>query len=301
MVEEYKTFRCDVVNCVECCTHANLGIPVTLPDLYRACVYAKVKEDRDLSIPEAFDEFCDGWMYFPDPEDLDWSIPVPKSKVPCTNLDTVYQRCSVHDSKQYTVCRSYPEAMLIESNVPGMEGDAQTEEFWKSLHCMQGVSLTHEREEELKDLCDLSFREIRITGSLLNNRMQPVMGRTQIEREIQLRARLEFFKEAQYLQGLIENMCTNRLQERYMEAFNITDIDYTMNLVPNGTVSATNSAATLAMIRGNAARSTSVAASELRSTKSKGTTYRRSTEKVGRNDSCPCGSGLKHKKCCGAH
>ncbi len=28
-------------------------------------------------------------------------------------------------------------------------------------------------------------------------------------------------------------------------------------------------------------------------------TYRRQGEKVGRNDDCPCGSGKKHKKCCG--
>ncbi|HMA66844.1 MAG TPA: SEC-C metal-binding domain-containing protein [Desulfosalsimonadaceae bacterium] len=26
---------------------------------------------------------------------------------------------------------------------------------------------------------------------------------------------------------------------------------------------------------------------------------RRSGEKVGRNDPCPCGSGKKYKKCCG--
>ena len=28
--------------------------------------------------------------------------------------------------------------------------------------------------------------------------------------------------------------------------------------------------------------------------------YRREEPKVGRNDPCPCGSGKKHKKCCGA-
>ncbi|MBE6441673.1 MAG: hypothetical protein E7022_04995 [Desulfovibrio desulfuricans] len=28
--------------------------------------------------------------------------------------------------------------------------------------------------------------------------------------------------------------------------------------------------------------------------------YRRETPKVGRNDPCPCGSGKKYKKCCGA-
>jgi uncharacterized protein len=28
--------------------------------------------------------------------------------------------------------------------------------------------------------------------------------------------------------------------------------------------------------------------------------YRRQTAKVGRNDPCPCGSGKKYKKCCGA-
>ena len=32
----------------------------------------------------------------------------------------------------------------------------------------------------------------------------------------------------------------------------------------------------------------------------KKTTYRRHTKKVGRNDPCPCGSGKKYKKCCGA-
>jgi uncharacterized protein YecA (UPF0149 family) len=26
----------------------------------------------------------------------------------------------------------------------------------------------------------------------------------------------------------------------------------------------------------------------------------RKTDKIGRNDSCPCGSGKKYKKCCGA-
>jgi len=31
----------------------------------------------------------------------------------------------------------------------------------------------------------------------------------------------------------------------------------------------------------------------------KGTPYKRETEKVGRNDPCPCGSGKKYKKCCG--
>lgn len=30
-----------------------------------------------------------------------------------------------------------------------------------------------------------------------------------------------------------------------------------------------------------------------------GTTYRRETPKVGRNEPCPCGSGKKFKKCCG--
>jgi uncharacterized protein YecA (UPF0149 family) len=28
-------------------------------------------------------------------------------------------------------------------------------------------------------------------------------------------------------------------------------------------------------------------------------TVRRDQPKVGRNDPCPCGSGLKYKKCCG--
>lgn len=31
-----------------------------------------------------------------------------------------------------------------------------------------------------------------------------------------------------------------------------------------------------------------------------GTTYRRPSDKVGRNEPCPCGSGKKFKKCCGA-
>ena len=31
-----------------------------------------------------------------------------------------------------------------------------------------------------------------------------------------------------------------------------------------------------------------------------GNTVRRETPKIGRNDPCPCGSGKKYKKCCGA-
>jgi SEC-C motif-containing protein len=31
-----------------------------------------------------------------------------------------------------------------------------------------------------------------------------------------------------------------------------------------------------------------------------GTTVRRESPKIGRNDPCPCGSGKKYKKCCGA-
>ncbi len=30
-------------------------------------------------------------------------------------------------------------------------------------------------------------------------------------------------------------------------------------------------------------------------------TVRRQTPKIGRNDPCPCGSGKKYKKCCGAN
>lgn len=29
------------------------------------------------------------------------------------------------------------------------------------------------------------------------------------------------------------------------------------------------------------------------------TPYKRQEEKIGRNEPCPCGSGLKYKKCCG--
>ena len=32
-----------------------------------------------------------------------------------------------------------------------------------------------------------------------------------------------------------------------------------------------------------------------------GKTVRREAPKVGRNDPCPCGSGKKYKKCCGAN
>lgn len=37
-----------------------------------------------------------------------------------------------------------------------------------------------------------------------------------------------------------------------------------------------------------------------KSTPQKGLTYRRPTAKVQRNDPCPCGSGKKSKRCCGA-
>ncbi len=42
-------------------------------------------------------------------------------------------------------------------------------------------------------------------------------------------------------------------------------------------------------------------ASQRKGTKKVGTTVVRTEAKVGRNDPCPCGSGLKYKKCCGAN
>ncbi len=39
---------------------------------------------------------------------------------------------------------------------------------------------------------------------------------------------------------------------------------------------------------------------ERRLAASASSTYIRPTPKVGRNDPCPCGSGKKFKKCCGA-
>jgi len=30
-------------------------------------------------------------------------------------------------------------------------------------------------------------------------------------------------------------------------------------------------------------------------------TFKRKEKKIGRNDPCPCGSGKKYKKCCGAN
>jgi len=48
------------------------------------------------------------------------------------------------------------------------------------------------------------------------------------------------------------------------------------------------------------ARAHAQAMSENRPERPKGVTYRRDAPKVGRNEPCPCGSGKKYKKCCGA-
>jgi preprotein translocase subunit SecA len=40
---------------------------------------------------------------------------------------------------------------------------------------------------------------------------------------------------------------------------------------------------------------------ELYTEQKRSTTFTRKEEKIGRNDPCPCGSGKKYKKCCGAN
>ena len=54
--------------------------------------------------------------------------------------------------------------------------------------------------------------------------------------------------------------------------------------------------------RGSEARAVEAehAASQRRRLEARGGTVRRAEPRVGRNDPCPCGSGRKHKKCCGA-
>lgn len=266
-------FECRAGECIKCCTDPRLKIPMTLPDLYRACMYAKEVEGRYLTIPQAFKELCDSFMFFPDPEDRGWVMPVPKSKIPCPYVDTERMLCTIHNTHQHIACRHYPEGMLIEA-MPGFEDSEENESFWRNLECMRGVSLTAEREMELKDLCDLASREVKLTGNLLNNKFQPVRGnRSKIEDE--LVRRIGFYNRPEFVKNLIQNMSMNRMQERYMELFGIESPDYTARLVPEAPDDKTAgvpSGKMFDLMMGS---------------------------KTGRNDPCPCGSGSKYKKCCG--
>ncbi len=288
----YKKFGCRPGKCVKCCT-GKMGIPVTLPDLYRACVYAKQAEGRGMTIPEAYNELCDGWMHMPHITYGDkWYMSVPKSKMPCPNLDEERKRCSIFSTKLYVVCKSYPEGMLVEAKTPVKDTPAG-ENFWKSLDCMQGVTLFPGREKEVKDMLDLSTRECALTGDLLNNKMfQPISAGTMEELEAELCRRMDWYRTPEAVENLLQNMGLQKILERYMEMFETGGIDYIERLVP-----AEPEDRTIGGVRNFRGKNFFEVLNSPRF--APGETITMIDGKIGRNAPCPCDSGKKYKKCCG--
>jgi Fe-S-cluster containining protein len=293
MPEEYVRFECKVGECIECCINPSLAVPVTLPDLYRASVYSREFGDREKNIEEIFDEVCGGWTYFPDIDDSNWIVPVPKLKMPCPYLDTDAKECTIHDTHQLVACRQYPESMLIEA-FPGFEDSKKSENFWKTLLCMQGVSLSPERERELKDLCDLASREVKITVNLLHSHQTPVSSSDRAGFEMELSRRIGYISSSKDALDILKlNMKVNMLLRRYMDLFGIEEPDYTAGLPDEREARRINDMANylLTLVHGSDL--------ELRKREPAVSSKKIDGVKIGRNDPCPCGSGLKFKKCCG--
>ncbi len=266
-----KVFECRTGECVRCCIEPILCIPVTLPDLYRACIYAKEMEGRFLTIPEAYDELCEGWVLLPNLEEPDWVSPMPKSKIPCPYVDSEKKLCTVHDTHQYVACRHYPEANFIDAEelVPILGKEV---EFFESLECVKGASLTAERKKEVKELCELATDEIIITGRLLHNKEQPIMTATHEEGLAELKRKIRFLYKNEHIRTLIKNMDMHNIQERYMKLFGIESPDYTKRYVPTA-----------------AKAKTQITVSTMSS----------ASPRIPKSKPCPCGSGHKYKKCCG--
>jgi len=218
-------FQCRAGECIECCSNPNLHIYVTLMDLYRACVHSIEMDRVYMTIPQAFDELCSGIESMPDPDDRAWPIPLLIAKMPCKHIDRANNRCSIHGSHQFVVCRPYPESMLLES-IPGYEDPVGHEPYWRGLDCMRDVTLSPQRMERIRELGGLATRELVITGKLLHNRGQPALRDGRLNKGEIVR-RLHTFDRRNVLSGLIDNMHDNRLMERYMTLFGIEEPDYT--------------------------------------------------------------------------
>ncbi|MBU0530495.1 MAG: SEC-C domain-containing protein [Nanoarchaeota archaeon] len=150
---------------------------------------------------------------------------------------------------------------------------------------MQNVFLTAQREQELRDLCSLATLEIKVTGNLLHNRMQPLKGRNRAEMEEELRRRMRYMNTPQAMKLVVHNLRMNNILERYMELFGIEEPDY----------------ATVELKYEDSHDAGSIMELSDMSNPGPTKTIRRRGEKIGRNEPCLCGSGVKYKKCCGGH
>jgi Fe-S-cluster containining protein len=266
MYQGGREFVCKVGECIECCSHPGMNVPVTFPDLYRALIYSKVVEGKERTLTELFEELCSGWMQIEDVEDIGKMVSVPMVRTPCPYLDVEGKHCKVYDTHQLAACRPYPESMLLDS-MPGHSKDLETELYWRTLDCMRDTSLSPERRAKIELLADHVTREIIVTGKVLTRGLDPEHC-TPEAFEKELMKRVAYICSTQSAREIVrENIIENRFMGRYMELFGIEEPDYEREIIENPDIG------------------------EPRPIVRKG-------EKIGRNDPCPCGSGQKYKKCC---
>jgi len=163
-------FHCRPGECIDCCTHDRLLIPVTLSDLYRAWVYdRKVKGERK-PFYEVFDERCAGFTATPCLDNRGSQVVVIRSKVPCYNVDYEGMRCAVHGKVQYAGCGLCPEERLLPEDRRYEANELrQTAEFFAAMDCLKGVTLTTERAEHIRRLRALAMDEVWMTSALLSH------------------------------------------------------------------------------------------------------------------------------------
>ncbi|MFH1421033.1 MAG: hypothetical protein ABIG30_03690 [Candidatus Aenigmatarchaeota archaeon] len=182
-----------------------------------------------MTIPDAYQELCNNWMYMRDPGDEKWILPLPRSKIPCRHLDNQDRKCRVHDIAQFVACIPYPENTLV-LPIPKGKDSEKDRAFVESMECLHDVSIPAKRAEKIKEMCKLLTDEITLTGRLLNSPHQPISKDNYEAVEKELKGRIGFFNRSEAIENLRANMNMHEIQERYMELFNITFPDYTLEI-----------------------------------------------------------------------
>jgi len=218
-------FECKPGYCIKCCTDITI-IPVTLGDLYRAWFYRQKTGERT-TFHNVFRELCNDWTAVPS-TNHGYIYASPSSKVPCRNLDMEAKNCSVYGVARYIGCALSPEDMLL-PDVYGIDSE-KTKVFFDSLECLQGVTLTEERKNELTKLRDLINREIEVTVRTLESRIFPnsvIMGKPSKRMQRELSGKIRYISEhKENMRTLRENLVRNNILQDYEKMIMTEDFGF---------------------------------------------------------------------------
>ena len=192
-----REFQCKTGECVECCIHKGILIPVTLGDLWRAWVYESETSGSERSFYRVYDERCNGFTFLPIANKPGKYSLVIRSKVPCYNVNLDENGCQVYGKVQYVGCGLFPEDRLLPEDEDSSSLDnPATIDFCENLDCLQDVELAPGRTDIIKARQSLTSSEILMGSDLLLFGMSKRDVKNQKRFKRELRDRLQYISRS---------------------------------------------------------------------------------------------------------